>query len=131
MVGIFLVVRPRVPADDCVRFNQPNNKNESAYQLVQRHIGHAVVAVIQVKVSLAAQHPRHLRRVAFVTEYILADRPRRTESGRIAHVVVRGADEVSRIALFNQFGDGARRLERDIVGMRLKREEHFAFVRLP
>src|SRR5439155_24287146 len=52
------------------------------------------------------------------------------ERGSIAHIIVGGADEVSRVTFFDQFGDRAGRHQRDIVGVSLEREKHFPFVRL-
>ena len=61
-------MRPRIPANYGVSFDQPDDKNEAADHLVQRNIGHAVVAVVQVEVLLATQDPRYFRVVAFVAE---------------------------------------------------------------
>src|SRR5205814_750521 len=89
-----------------------------------------MVVVIQVEAPLATENPRHFRSIALVTEDVLADRSRCAEPGGVAHIIVGGADEVSRVTFFDQFGHRPRRHQRDIVGVSLEREKHFSLVRL-
>ena len=97
---------------------------------VERDIAHAVVVVVQVEVAFAAENARHFGGVALVAEHVLADGAGRAEAGGIAHVVVGRADQVAGVALFDQLGDGARGEERDVVGVRLEREQDFSLVGL-
>lgn len=65
-----------------------------------------------------------------VPKHVVADGSHRAQAGRIAHIIVSGADEVASIALFDQFDYRARRRERDIIGMSLKYEKYFPFMGL-
>ena len=130
VIGILFVVRPRVPADHGVGLDEADQKNDAADQLVERDVAHAVVVVVQIEVAFAAENARHLVGVALVAEHVLADGAGRAEAGGVAHVVVRRADQVAGVALFDQLGDGAGGRERDVVGMRLDREQDFSLVGL-
>ena len=66
MVRVFLIVCPRVPTNDGVGLDQADQKDEPADHLVQGHIAHAVVVVVQIEVVLAAQDARDLGIVALV-----------------------------------------------------------------
>ena len=91
---------------------------------------HAVIVVVQVEMAFAAEDPRHLGVVALVAEHVLADGARRAQAHGVAHIVVGRADEISRVSFFDQLGDRARRGERDVIGVRLDRQQHLAAVRL-
>ena len=69
-------MRPRIPTNYGVGFDQPDDKNEAADHLIQRNIGHAVIAVVQVKVLLATQGTRYFCIVAFVADDVVANRSR-------------------------------------------------------
>ena len=129
VVGILLVVRPGVPADDRIDLQQPDQEDQPALQLVLRDVAHAVVAVVQVEDLLETQDARHLVVVALVAEHVLADGAGRPEPGGVAHVVVGRADQVAGVALLDELGDRAGGHERDVVGMGLDRQQHLALVR--
>ena len=89
-----------------------------------------MVAVVQVEVALAAQNARDVIRITLVPERAFRHRPRRAQPGRIAHIVVGGAHQVTRVSFFDQLGNRAGREKRKVVRMRLQREQHFSLVRL-
>jgi hypothetical protein len=128
VIGVFLVVRPGVPAHDRIDLEQADQKDQAALELVLRGVAHAVVAIVQVEDALQSQHPRHLVVVALVAEHVLADRPGRAQPARVAHVVVGGADEVAGVALAHEFGHGARGRQRDVVGVGLDGQQDLALV---
>ena len=130
MIGILFVVRPGIPADDGVGLHQANQENQAADQFIERDIAHAVVVVIQIEVRLAAENPRHLVGVALVAEHVVADGAGRAETGSVAHVVVGRADQVAGVPLFDQLGNRARGRKRNVIGMRLQREQHFSLMGL-
>ena len=129
MVGILLVVRPGVPADDRVDLQQPDQEDEAALQLVLRDVAHAVVGIVQVEGPLETQDARDFLVVALVAQHMLADRAGRPQPAGIAHVIVGGADEIAGVAFADELGDRARRHQRDVVGMGLDRQQHLALVR--
>ena len=76
VVGVLLVVRPRVPAEDRIDLEQADQEDEPALQFVLRNVRHAVVGVVQVehllealalrlgrehRVGLLERHRRHRR----------------------------------------------------------------------
>ena len=130
MVRVFLIVCPRVPTNDGVGLDQADQKDEPADHLVQGHIAHAVVVVVQIEVVLAAQDARDLGIVALVAKHVVADRPLRAKPRSIAHIIIGRADEIARVAFLNPLDHRSRRHQRNIVRMSLECEKHFSFVRL-
>ena len=55
VIGVLLVMRPRVIAHDGVDLQEANQENQPADQLIARDIAHAMIAVIQIEFSLQAQ----------------------------------------------------------------------------
>ena len=89
-----------------------------------------MVVVVQIEVALAAEHARDLVVVPLVAEDVVADGAGRAEAGRIAHIVVGGADEVAGVAFFDQLGDGAGGHERNVVGVGLDGEQDLSLMGL-
>jgi hypothetical protein len=125
VVGVLLVVGPRVVADDRVDLQEPDEIDEAQAQLGPRDAVHPVVVVVEVEDLLQPEDAGHLVVVLLVGEDRLADR------ARPRHVVVRHADEVPRVALVEELGHRPRREERDVVRVRLDGEQNLALVRPP
>ena len=129
VIGILLVVRPRVETNDRIHLQQADEKNQPAHQFVLRDAGHVVIVVVQVEIAFEAQNGDQRGVVALVAQHVLADGAGRAESGGVAHVVVGGANQVARVTLPDEFGHRARGGKRDVVRVRLDGQQHLAFVR--
>jgi hypothetical protein len=91
MVGILLIVGPRIPAHHRVDLQKTNQKDEPALQLVLRNIAHAVVGVVEIEDLFQTKRPSNLGVVALVPQDVVADAAGRAKAGGVAHVVVGGA----------------------------------------
>ena len=131
VIGVLLVMRPRVPAHHRIDLEQADQKDEPADQLVERHVAHAVIGIVQVEGFLQPEHAGHLGVVALVAEHVVADAAGGSQARSIAHVIVGGPQQVAGVALLDQLGDHSPRHERDVVGVRLDRQQHLALVRRP
>ena len=129
VVGILLVVRPGVPGHDGVHLQQADQEDQPAHQLVEGDAAHVMVVVVEIELTLEPEDRHELGVVPLVAEHVLADGAWRSESGRVAHVVVGRADQIAGVALLNELGDGSRRKERNVVGVCLHGEQHLAFVK--
>ena len=131
VIGILFVMAPGIPAHDRIDLEQADQEDEPALQLILRDVGHAVIGVVQIKSLFETEHAGHLGVVALVAEHVVADAAGSSEAGGIPHVIVRGPHKVAGVSLLDELGDRSRRGERDVVRMRLDRQQHLALVRRP
>ena len=129
MIGILFVVRPGVVTKHGVRLEQPEQEDQAANQLVPGYVAHAVIVVVEREIPREAEHAGLLGDLALIPQDVFTDRARLAHV--IAHIIIRGSNHVARIAFLNQLGHRARRKQGDVIGMRLDRDENFAFVRRP
>ncbi len=122
MIGILLVMSPGVPADDGIDFQQADQEDQAALELILRDVAHAVVAVIEVEDLFEPQNARDFIVVALVAKHVLADGAGSAQSRGVTHVVVGRSNQVARVPLFDELGNRARGEERNIIGMRLDRQ---------
>lgn len=130
VVGVFFIMGPGIPADYSVGFEGANEKDKAANDFIEGDVGHAMVVVIEVEVTLAAEDASDFGVIAFIAKDVFADGAGGAEARRVTHIVIGGADEVTGVALLNEFGDGAGGGERDVVGMSLDGEEDLALMGL-
>ena len=128
VIGILFVVGPGIPGHHGVNFQQADQENQPAHQLVEGNTAHVMVVVIQIELALQAKNRHELFIVAFVTQDVFADGTWRPQSGRVAHVIVGRTDQIAGVALLNELGDRSGREQRNIIGVGLHGEEHLAFV---
>ena len=64
-------------------------------------------------------------------EDVIADAARSSEAGGIAHVVIGCPQKVAGVPLLDELGHRTRRRERDVVGVCLDGQQHFALVGRP
>ena len=102
---------------------QPEQKNQPRSNLDNGRVIHAVIAVIKGERLLAAQGRGRVP----VVDLVLRDAvPERAPGG----LVVGDADQVARIPLFDQLGDGPGSEQRNIVRVGLHGGKHFPGMRL-
>src|SRR5262249_9991902 len=123
MVGVLLLMSPRVVADDRVHFHQPDDEDQPVAQLGRSDGVEFVIAVMQVEDFLQAEAARNLEVVALVVEDDLPD-----SSPASGHLIIARANQDTCVAFADQLEDGSTCEQRQIIAVRLDGGEHLALV---
>src|SRR5262245_9719850 len=123
MVGVLLVMSPRVVTDDRVHFHQPEDEDQPVAQLGRSDGVEFVIAVMQVEDFLQAETARDLEVIALVVE---DDLPySRPASG---HLIIARANQDTCVAFADQLEDGPTCEQRQIIAVWLDGGEYLALV---
>src|ERR1051326_512638 len=109
MIGILLVVPPRIVTDDGVHPKQPEEKDEAEPELERRNGVQHVIAVIKVVDLLEPETTGHGKIVALVGEHAFAD------ASGAGMIVIRGTDQVSGVPLAYQFQHQSSGEDRQVI----------------
>lgn len=124
MVRIFLIVSPRVVADNRIDLQKTEQKNQPRPQFQGRHRVQHVIAIVQVVNFLQPERLRDGLIVALIRQHSFADRP------RPGVIVVGGANQIAGVSFLDQLQHKTSGENRKIVGVRLNRRQHFSRMKL-
>src|SRR5580704_15476410 len=125
MVGIFLVVAPRIVAENCIHLEQAEQKNQPATKLCPRYIVETMVAIAQIVRLREADRLDQPCSVSFI-------RQDRLSQSQVVGVllIVAGSNKVAGVTLAQQFRYRAARKNGPIIQMRCDQRQHLPPMRL-